>query len=242
VEKKGTLIAFLVLWTTSVSLAQSPVPERAVRASDNGGVVLQWAFRNLHVQGDAEDPNQDYLRDSIDVFLIVEGKQKSQFFLGSILGKEAVESDRDPSNANDLGGFRCYWMGQEALYQIRRDSTQVIVERSYLDEGDQGVTHSTPELVYKIIVPAGVRLSVAPSVQLGVPAYSRLLRVEMPPLFGQDVFFVQSRLMEASDVDGYYGKKTDQAVRQYQAKHDLEVDGIVGPKTWKSLADRFSGL
>ena len=39
----------------------------------------------------------------------------------------------------------------------------------------------------------------------------------------------------AVDVDGIFGTQTQQAVRDYQGKNNLSVDGIVGEKTWAAL-------
>ena len=41
-------------------------------------------------------------------------------------------------------------------------------------------------------------------------------------------------------VDGQFGSKTQAAVRDYQKKHGLQVDGIVGVKTWGSLNSKSS--
>jgi peptidoglycan hydrolase-like protein with peptidoglycan-binding domain len=57
--------------------------------------------------------------------------------------------------------------------------------------------------------------------------------------FGEEVTYLQQLLNSKSRatiaVDGYFGSETKQMVEIYQRNHGLEVDGIVGQKTWNSL-------
>ena len=55
---------------------------------------------------------------------------------------------------------------------------------------------------------------------------------------GEDVKWVQYELCENGiivDVDGQCGKKTDKAIRDYQKKHGLTVDGRCGSATRKNM-------
>lgn len=49
----------------------------------------------------------------------------------------------------------------------------------------------------------------------------------------EDVISLQKKLGIASS--GIFDKSTEEAVKQFQRKHKLSVDGIVGPKTWSAL-------
>ena len=56
---------------------------------------------------------------------------------------------------------------------------------------------------------------------------------------GKGVEQIQTALKSAGykvTVDGAFGPQTDTAVRAFQKKNGLSVDGVVGPKTWAKLS------
>lgn len=57
---------------------------------------------------------------------------------------------------------------------------------------------------------------------------------------GADVTYLQQRLAvqgySVGSIDGIFGNKTLEAVKDFQIDYNLSVDGIVGPKTWAALA------
>jgi hypothetical protein len=67
----------------------------------------------------------------------------------------------------------------------------------------------------------------------------RLLVLTSPMLHGSDVERVQRDLrlrhVDPGPVDGAYGPATEHAVLRFQRQHGLEVDGVVGPRTWAAL-------
>lgn len=79
------------------------------------------------------------------------------------------------------------------------------------------------------------------------PPYTRIIRRQRlalpgstPGLMtGDDVRAVQTRLCELGYtpgvLDGIYGANTEQAVREFQTRNGLQVDGQVGPNTWNEL-------
>lgn len=56
---------------------------------------------------------------------------------------------------------------------------------------------------------------------------------------GADVTYLQKRLVAngyyVGEIDGDFGRKTENAVKACQEEHGLKVDGIVGVKTWDVL-------
>lgn len=71
-------------------------------------------------------------------------------------------------------------------------------------------------------------------------ALIRHLYLTDPPMEGDDVLNLQKRLYELGYTevgarDGLFGRMTNTAVRNFQERNNLEVDGYVGPKTWSRL-------
>ncbi|WP_418791169.1 spore cortex-lytic enzyme [Phosphitispora sp. TUW77] len=77
----------------------------------------------------------------------------------------------------------------------------------------------------------------------GVLIYSRTISAQTPNLYwgssGAEVSKVQTKLKNwgyyTGAVDGIFGAGTANAVKKFQAKNGLAVDGIVGPATWQAL-------
>lgn len=67
----------------------------------------------------------------------------------------------------------------------------------------------------------------------------RMLSLRVPMMRGSDVQEVQRALIRAGEsalaADGIFGGNTDRAVRDFQSRNGLTVDGIIGPATRSAL-------
>ena len=66
---------------------------------------------------------------------------------------------------------------------------------------------------------------------------NRILSVTSPRMHGDDVVYIQEKLIEMGfteigDIDGYYGPKTETAVKEFQGIIGLEPSGIVTHKEY----------
>lgn len=90
------------------------------------------------------------------------------------------------------------------------------------------------------VTPTATFTPVTPTTTATLVTFFRTLSLTEPPMQGTDVLQLQQRLYalgytEVGYPDGIFGKKTDQAVRNFQEINSLVVDGIVGPITWNIL-------
>jgi hypothetical protein len=86
------------------------------------------------------------------------------------------------------------------------------------------------------MIPGLVYDGAPPTISGSAPVDDGMLRLGNK---GFRVAELQRRLKSTGadlDVDGEFGPLTDAAVRRFQTAHGLEVDGVVGPRTWDALA------
>jgi chitosanase len=76
----------------------------------------------------------------------------------------------------------------------------------------------------------------SPAVISAADVNERVLFYTRPLMRGEDVKMVQKALgFPEKEIDGIFGKKTDNAVREFQKTSGLKVDGRVGPATKANL-------
>lgn len=75
---------------------------------------------------------------------------------------------------------------------------------------------------------------------VGEMTWSRLIRTIQEGSSGAAVKAIQvilGRIVAQVQVDGVFGAETQAAATKFQADHGLQQDGIVGPQTWRALAN-----
>jgi peptidoglycan hydrolase-like protein with peptidoglycan-binding domain len=87
--------------------------------------------------------------------------------------------------------------------------------------------------------PAASAAPTAPTAVTAPAAATLTWPLVVPGATGERVVAIQyllnQRIAAGLGVDGKFGAKTDAAVRDFQKKFKLPVDGIVGPGTWNAL-------
>ncbi len=77
---------------------------------------------------------------------------------------------------------------------------------------------------------------VPPTVVSASDISERVLFYTNPMMRGEDVKRLQQALgLPEKDIDGVFNRVTDEAVREFQRKNNLKIDGKAGPATYAAL-------
>lgn len=153
----------------------------------------------------------------------------------------------------DMGDFDAVWIPRYGMNTGKLHATKpaftcdlwqyTSVGRldGYSGDLDLNVVVSDKKIEYFTGVVEQPKQPVKPNTSAAIVPYPGVLfKVKTPYMRGKDVERIQRALniaigFELLKVDGIYGPKTAAAVRDYQRRHSLRVDGIVGKNTWNVM-------
>jgi len=104
--------------------------------------------------------------------------------------------------------------------------------------GDKKWTLALPLSVRGVLITKDLFTVTGPLLASAHAADERTLRLQSPPMQGDDVKSVQEALANAGfgvSVDGVFGPISDAAVKLFQKQKGLTIDGVVGPATRAAL-------
>lgn len=63
----------------------------------------------------------------------------------------------------------------------------------------------------------------------------RFLTSGNPVRMAQAYLYMDGQYNSREEIDGFFGNKTETAIRGYQYNHGLSQDGVVGENTWRNM-------
>lgn len=139
-------------------------------------------------------------------------------------GLEAEASINEFGGAH--GGEPGDQTGREVLIKSYRNFPWNCVLR-YVGDGSEQEAHKEPQEV-----PEGPYTVSLGEISMGSEGW--VVKLAQTLLKGLGYTGYSDSILE---LDGEFGRNTEYAVRQFQLVRSLEVDGVVGPQTWKELVE-----
>ncbi|MBP5696751.1 MAG: peptidoglycan-binding protein [Treponema sp.] len=202
-------------------------------------VVFQWRFRKLI---------QDDLGDTYDVFLYESANDEEHHLLSlpkylvPMVNDSASYSKEGQSSISDVYSW---YAGGGIGFALFYNDENLEVHKVYFEESEEDNSpfmESKPLLV--IHVGNADRAIQKQAEYVDIPEFSRKLKIEKRHVYGDDVFYLQSMLVnffgQKIDIDGYFGKQTEAAVKKVQKKLGLSQSGVVTKEFWQLLEDASS--
>lgn len=144
-------------------------------------------------------------------------------------------------------------LGDETIYEIPNEETKK--EEVILTKGDTGVKVRFLQLCLGNLTVDGVfgirtldrvilfqeNYKLYPDGEVGPETWAAIVRILPMIQKGNQGRYVEAlqTILGGLTVDGSFGDKTRSAVKKFQKENGLEVDGIVGPKTWAMIVAKL---
>jgi peptidoglycan hydrolase-like protein with peptidoglycan-binding domain len=196
-------------------------------------IGVYWEIRNYYI--DADNPK-------VEVFLTIDDSVKKKEFIFISPGEAAEISESGQYLLSAWFQYTAF----EYRFVIEKGSIRIQVQKvEYLKEVRDFVPVPPGwSEIKKIPISSGkVYVPKAGETILAKNLFHRSLSLQAKRMNGDDVWALQRFLFEqgyreVGEIDGWFGPKTEQAVKSFQAERKLAADGIVRQELW----DELSGL
>ena len=141
-----------------------------------------------------------------------------------------------------------WWYGGGGFEIVVENTGSVLVVRKIgMDEGSGETREEDLDPSYEAAknivcrLEAGEKINVLPPKELEKPEFSRELKIVKPHAYGDDIRYLQFLLCacygQSIDIDGYFGRQTETAVKDVQKQLNLAQTGIVDKALWDKITD-----
>jgi len=202
-------------------------------------LFFQWKFRKLI---------QDDLGDTYEVFLYESANDEEHHLLS--LPKYLVPTVSDSGSyskegESSISDVYSWYAGGGIGFALFYTDGKLEVHKVYFEESEEDNSPFMEKKPLAVIHVGNVDRAIQKQAEyVDIPEFSRTLKVEKKHVFGDDVFYLQSMLVnffgQKIDIDGYFGKQTEAAVKKVQKKLGLPQTGVVTKEFWQLLEDASS--
>lgn len=198
-------------------------------------VSYQWIFRAF-IDDDFGKTYDVYLYESVN------DEEHYLFSLPKYCGPWVDEASTfKKKGASTVSTFSSWYAGGGVGGVLLYVNGKFEVYKSYLEEDENGSYFVEKEPAFVIEIGKTSKFVQKDALFADVPEFKRTLKVEKRHVYGEDVFYLQSMLFhffnQKIDIDGYFGKQTEAAVKEAQKKLGLSQTGIVTESVWEAFEE-----
>lgn len=159
-------------------------------------------------------------------------------------------NDNEPGFEKSKNGmpYFFWWCGGGGYeVVVEKVDSSIVLRKIGMDEGNEETRAEGIDPFYDagktVICKLGAdeKINVLPPKELKKPKFTHDLKIVKPHAYGDDIRYLQFLLCachnQIIDIDGYFGRQTEEAVKNVQAKLKLEQTGIVDSALWKRITD-----